>query len=196
NQCVLHPIGLAVVQGPDEHADAPFFHASGAVCSLPALAQAAGASGFMNASTDLDGVVRRMPLLIELDGQVYPGLALAAVIAAKHATGFALRVDNVNTAALSVGDTVAPLDGKSNLLLRYRGRKNTFQYVSALDVLEGRPPASAFRNKLAIVGATVLGARDVVATPFDTQFSGVEVQATVADNLLQQDFISRPESAA
>src|SRR5262249_5349325 len=195
NGCVLHPIGLAVVQGRDEHGDAPFFRASGAVCSLPALARAAGASGFMNASTDLDGILRRMPLLIELDGQVYPGLALAAVIAAKRATGFALRVANVNTAALSVGNTVAPLDGKSNLLLRYRGRKNTFQYVSALDVLERRPPENTFRNKLAFVGATALGTRDVVATPFDTQFAGVEVQATVADNLLQQDFIRRPESA-
>src|SRR5262249_53796998 len=81
--CALHPIGLAVVQGPDEHADLPFFRASGAVCSLPGLAQAAGASGFLNASTDLDGILRRMPLLIELDGQIYPGLALAAVIAAK-----------------------------------------------------------------------------------------------------------------
>jgi len=195
NGCVLHPIGLAVVQGPDEHGDAPFFRASGVVCSLPALARAAGASGFMNASTDPDGILRRMPLLIELDGHVYPGLALAAVIAAKRATGFTLRVANVNTAALSVGNTVAPLDGKSNLLLRYRGRRNSFQYVSALDVLERRPPENTFRNKLAFVGATALGTRDVVATPFDTQFAGVEVQATVADNLLQQDFIRRPESA-
>jgi HD-GYP domain-containing protein (c-di-GMP phosphodiesterase class II) len=32
-----------------------------------------------------------------------------------------------------------------------------------------------------------------VATPLDTLFAGVEVQATVADNLLQQDFIQRPE---
>ena len=30
-----------------------------------------------------------------------------------------------------------------------------------------------------------------MATPLDTLFGGVEVQATVADNLLQQDFISR-----
>src|SRR5262249_17166062 len=89
----------------------------------------------------------------------------------------------------------APLDGKSNLLLRYRGRKKTFQYVSALDVFEGRLPDGTFGNKLAFVGATALGTRDVVATPFDTQFAGVEVQATVADNLLQQDFIRRPESA-
>jgi adenylate cyclase len=32
-----------------------------------------------------------------------------------------------------------------------------------------------------------------VSTPIDTLFAGVEVQATIADNLLQQDFIQRPE---
>ena len=43
------------------------------------------------------------------------------------------------------------------------------------------------------VGTTALGTREVVATPLDTLFAGVEVQATVADNLLQQDFISRSQ---
>ena len=47
------------------------------------------------------------------------------------------------------------------------------------------------RDKIVFVGTNALGTRDVVATPLDTLFAGVEVQATVADNLLQQDFISR-----
>jgi len=195
NGCVLHPIGLAIVQRSEERTEAPFFRATGAICSLPMLAQAAGASGFLNAIPDPDGILRRVPLLLELDGRVYPGLALAAVTAAKGTAGFALRVANVNTVSLGLGDAVAPLDGKSNLLLRYRGRKKTFQYVSAADVLGGPLPADTFRNKLAFVGATALGTREVVSTPFDTQFAGVEVQATVADNLLRQDFIRRPESA-
>ena len=86
-----------------------------------------------------------------------------------------------------------PLDGKSNLLLRYRGAKRTFPYVSAADVLSGVADASAFKDKLVFVGTTALGTREVVSTPLDTLFAGVEVQATVADNLLQQDFIRRPE---
>jgi CHASE2 domain-containing sensor protein len=195
NGCVLHPIGLAIVQRSDERAEEPFFRASGAICSLPILARAAGASGFLNATPDPDGILRRVPLLLELDGHVYPGLALAAVTAAKGAGGLALRIANVNTVTLSVGDQIVPLDGKSNLLLRYRGRKKTFQYVSAADVLDGEPPPDTFRNKLVLVGATALGTRDVVATPFDTLFTGVEVQATVADNLLRRDPIRRPESA-
>ena len=88
-----------------------------------------------------------------------------------------------------------PLDGKSNLLLRYRGPKRTFPYVSAVDVLRGQVGAETFKDKIVLVGTTALGTREVVSTPLDTLFAGVEVQATVADNLLQHDFIRRSEYA-
>ena len=155
------------------------------------LAQAAGASGFLNAAPDADGILRRVPLLVELDGRVYPGLALAAVAAATGARDMALRIANVNASRLMIDNWSVPVDGKSNLLLRYRGKKRTFPYLSAADVLTGQMPAGALRGKIVFVGTTALGTRDVVATPLDTLFAGVEVQATVADNLLEQDFISR-----
>jgi adenylate cyclase len=88
-----------------------------------------------------------------------------------------------------------PLDGKSNLLVRYRGKKQAFRYVSAADVMQNRVPAGAFADTLVMVGTTALGTREVVATPLDTLFVGVEVQATVADNLLQRDFFGRPQHA-
>ena len=189
--CVLHPIGIAIVQPPDETRHEPFFHATGAVCNLPMLAEAAATSGFLNAAPDSDGILRRVPLLAELDGRVYPGLALAAVAAATGARDMALRVANVNASVLTTDNRTVPVDGKSNLLLRYRGKKRTFPYLSAADVLTGQVPVGALRGKIVFVGTTALGTREVVATPLDTLFAGVEVQATVADNLLEQDFIRR-----
>jgi adenylate cyclase len=91
-----------------------------------------------------------------------------------------------------VGDLDVPLDGKGNLLLRFRGKKRTFPYISAVDVLKGAA-GDALRGKIVLVGTTALGTREVVATPLDTQFVGVEVQATAIDNLLQQDFVRRPD---
>jgi CHASE2 domain-containing sensor protein len=191
--CVLHPLNLAVLQPPDETGGTPFFGASGAVCNLPTLARAAGASGFLNAAPDSDGILRRVPLLAELDGRVYPGLALSAVAAANHTREITLRVSNVNATSLDLDGLSVPLDGKSNLLPRFRGKKKTFPYVSAADVLNGRVRTGALRDKIVFVGTTALGTREVVATPLDTLFAGVEVQATVADNLLEQDFIRRPQ---
>jgi adenylate cyclase len=194
--CDLHPLPLAVLQPREDDLQSPLFHASAAICNLPALAQAAGASGFLNAAPDRDGVLRRVPLLIEFDGRVYPGLALAAVAAATGVRAAVLRVVNANTVSLTLDERVVPLDGKSNLLVRYRGRKGTFAYVSAARVLGGEVPSDAFKDKLVFVGVTALGTPEVVSTPLDTLFEGVEVQATVADNLLKQDFLRRPGQAA
>jgi adenylate cyclase len=194
--CVQHPLGLAIVRRGDEHLEDPFFQATGTVCSLPILAQAAGASGFLNAAPDPDGRLRRVPLLAAYADRVYPGLGVAAVVAASKVQDVSLRVVNVNAASLRLDGNSVPLDGKSNLLLRYRGRKRSFPYVSAADVLSGRAAPDSFKDQIVFVGTTALGTREVVATPLDTLFAGVEVQATVADNLLQRDFLHVPEHGA
>jgi adenylate cyclase len=197
--CVRHPVGLAVVQPPDEQVGVPFFHATGAVCNLETLSDAAGVSGFLNAAPDPDGILRRVPMLVEYDGHVYPSLSLAAVSLATGGRPSAVRVANVNNSALLIAarpggsDRTVSLDGKSNMLLRYRGGKRAFPYYSAGDVLADRVNPKTFANKIVFVGTTALGTREVVATPIDTLFAGVEIHATAADNLLQGDFLSRPE---
>ena len=204
--CEHHPLGLAVVRASDDRPDDPFFRATAAVCNLPNLARAAGASGFLNAAPDADGILRRVPLVVEFEGRLYPALALAAVSAATGRRGVMLRAAHANASTLLIAhdgpagaegapahDLNVPLDGKSNLLLRYRGVKHTFPYVSAVDVLNGHVEPQSFKGKIAFVGTSALGTREVVSTPLDTVFTGVEVQATVADNLLQQDFVRRPD---
>lgn len=191
--CSLHPVTVAVLHPPEESGQAPYFHATGAICSLPLLAQAAGSSGFLNAAPDADGILRRVPIIAELDGRIYPGLALAAVRAATGSRDMTLRVLNVNASMLELDNLVIPLDGRGNLLARYRGKKGTFQHLSAADILNNRLPPAVVRDKIVLVGTTALGTREVVATPLDTLFAGVEVQATIADNLLEQTFNRRSE---
>jgi adenylate cyclase len=189
--CVMHPVTPAIIHAGDDDDEVTYFQATGVVCNLPLLSKAAGASGFMNAAPDADGILRRVPLLIEFDGRVYPSLALAATMAVTGSRDLAVRIANVNSASLIVNDRVVPVDGRVNAMVRYRGRKQTFPYVSAADVMSGQVPAGTLQDKIVFIGTTALGTREVVATPLDTLFAGVEVQATVADNLLQQDFMSR-----
>jgi HD-GYP domain-containing protein (c-di-GMP phosphodiesterase class II) len=193
--CLQQPLGLAIASRGSEEETDPFFHATGAICSLPVLAKAAGASGFLNAAPDSDGRLRRVPLLLQLGGRVYPSLALSAVATATGVRQTTLRIANSNTLWLSLDDRPVPLDGKSHLLVRYRGVKRTFPYTSAADVMSGQLKPQAFAGKVVFIGTTALGTREVVATPLDTLFAAVEVQATVADNLLRGDFLRRPEHA-
>ena len=191
--CVQHALSLPIIRGAGVQTEDPFFQATSAVCNIPTLTSAAQASGFLNAAPDPDGILRRAPLLMQYRGRVYPALSLAAVRSVSNVDNLVLRIANVNTAALGLEGQEVPLDGKSNLLLRYRGAKRSFPYVSAADVLNGQVDPDEFKNRIVFVGTTALGTREVVATPLDTLFVGVEVQATVADNLIQRDFMYRPE---
>jgi HD-GYP domain-containing protein (c-di-GMP phosphodiesterase class II) len=202
--CFQHPMGLAIIRRDDEASEDPFFRASNVICNLQILSRAAAGSGFMNAAPDADGILRRVPLLAEFDGAVFPSLALAAVSASGDTRDALLHAANVNSSTLVLTSRAAsdaarqqaiPLDGNSSVLLRYRGVKRTFPYVSAVDVLRGDVPPGVMSNKVVFVGTTALGTREVVATPLDTLFTGVEVQATVADNLLQRDPFQRPAFA-
>ena len=195
DRCVLQPLPVTIVAPEDAEGEWPLFAATGAVCSLPALTTAAGASGFLNATPDSDGILRRMPLAIQLQGRVYPSLALSAALATLDAPVGELHAVHANAASLTIGDREVALDGRANLLLRFRGGRRTFPFVSAVDVLNDRTAADTFRDKLVFVGATALGTQELVATPHDPRFIGVEVQATVADNLLGGDFLRRPAEA-
>jgi CHASE2 domain-containing sensor protein len=202
--CLRHALNVAMVTAsPNDAGLTPYFRATRAICSLDVLTAAAPASGFLNAAPDTDGILRRVPILVEFNDHTYPSLALAAVSSVSDVRGALLRVLNVNTASLELEahrnpateSRHVPLDGKSNLLVRYRGSKQTFPYIAAVDVLENRLPAGSLAGKVVFLGTTALGTREVVATPLDTLFTGAEVQATVADNLLQQDYFRRPEHA-
>ncbi len=205
NGCGRRSLDVAVLQRAGDDALPPLFRASGAVCNLPALDAAAGGAGFLNAAPDRDGILRRVPLVIDLHGRPSPSLALAAVSKLLGSDAAVLQGHNAHAAVLRMkGDATRadegsarniPLDGRGNLLLRYRGGKGTLRHVSAVDVLNRAVRPAEVRGRIAFIGTTALGTREVVATPLDTLFSGVEVQGTVADNLLQQDFLYRPQHA-
>ena len=81
------------------------------------------------------------------------------------------------------------------MLIRFRGKSKTFDYVSAGDILSDRIPREEIEGKIVFVGTTASGMKEFKATPFDPIFPGVEVHASVVDNILRKDFLSRPKWA-
>jgi HD-GYP domain-containing protein (c-di-GMP phosphodiesterase class II) len=192
--CVRRPArAVALHQAGGGAGATPLVLASGAICSVDALSDAAPMSGFLNAAPDGDGILRRIPQLIEYRGQLYPSLALAALIHARDAGEVVLTTTGSGAGSLRLDDLVVPLDVKGNLLLHFRGRAKTFPYLSAADILADRFPAEALKDKIVLLGTATLGLGDTMATPLETIFPGVEVHATAVDNLLRKDFVRRPQ---
>jgi adenylate cyclase len=191
-RCGLDALSVVIVQGPDGPSPVEALpRPLGSVCSLPAFTAAAGAAGFLNAEPDPDGIMRRVPLLMAVEEQVYPSLALAAVVASGVADRVTLEA-SAGGIRLMLDETVVPLDVGGSLLVRYQGGVGTFPRIQASDVLLGRMPEGAVRDRVVFVGATALGLRDVVATPFAPSLPGLEVHGTVASSLLEGSFMRIP----
>jgi HD-GYP domain-containing protein (c-di-GMP phosphodiesterase class II) len=107
----------------------------------------------------------------------------------------ALETSNVNAASLAWDHTDVPLDGRANLLVRYRASHDRVPHVSAVDVLNGSVGAPRFEHAIVFLGSTALGAREVVSTPFDRLSTALDVQAAAADTLLTKAFLWRPAHA-
>jgi CHASE2 domain-containing sensor protein len=188
--CHLRSIGLARAAPDGGLTQVP--RASGVLCSLVPLGVAASSSGFMNASPDADGVLRRMPLIIEFGGEIYPSLALATIRAGLAAERLGVSDPAAGWPTLWLGERQIPLDADGSVLVRFRGSAGSIPRLSAVDVLRQRVSPGALSGRIVFVGVSALGLGDTVATPLGTFLTGVEVQATIADNLLQGDIVRRP----
>jgi adenylate cyclase len=193
SECLLHPLSAALRVRPGAVESAPSFHqASGVVCNLRRLAQAAGASGFFDAVPDPDGRLRRIPLVIRYQDTLYPSLALATFLRARGLSQAVVTLDQWGIESLQVRSLTVPLDAKGNLLINYRGPRGTFPYISAADILLDRVPPEVVRDKIVLVGTSAAGLQELRATPLDLASPGVEIHATVIDNLLRGDFLHSP----
>jgi adenylate cyclase len=191
--CVLHPLTAATVEPtPLPPTTDLLFQAQDAVCNLRSLSAAVSASGFFNVAPDFDGSVRRAPLLMAYQGKLYPSLALATFMQAVGVRQALLKVTAGGVESLRLGGISIPLDARGNLWIRYRGPGRTFPYLSAGDVLSGRIPKERLRGKIVFVGVSAAGLGDIHPTPLDAVFPGVEVHATIVDNILRRDLLSRP----
>jgi len=196
DNCLLHSLRVNKLGQFREEDSAVFIRALGVSCNLKMLSQAAGASGFFNVSPDPDGNLRRVPLIIEHKGKLYPSLALATLMQHLGVTDVLLKTDNGAVESLCLNKTVIPLTSEGNMLIRFRGKSKTFDYLSAADILSNRIPEGKIKGKIVFVGTSASGMKEFKSTPFDPIFPGVEIHATIVDNILKKDFLSRPKWAS
>jgi adenylate cyclase len=99
-----------------------------------------------------------------------------------------------------VGRRAAPLTAQGGPLLRFRGPAGTYKAFSAAAVLQseirlltGTGPAivdlGTLRDKYVFFGFSAPGLYDLRSTPVGGVYPGVEIQATMLDNFLSQDFM-------
>lgn len=131
-----------------------------------------GRLGFNNIYPDKDGIVREYCLYRNDYGWKVPSLVL------KVGRDLGYRVPETR-----------------NVLINWRGKPFTYQYVTFSDVMldmsskEKKRPQNEFTGKIVIIGSTAPSLFDLKATSMAKIYPGVEILATAIDNVKHGDYL-------
>ena len=160
--------------------------------NLPQLTKSADSIGFFNFFPDSDGTVRRIPLIAELDGYIYPSMAMQTLRIFLDWPETSVKMDVGGVNEIRIGDRLVRTDHTGNMLLNHYGPGKTFTHISAADLLAGKADANVLKDAIVVLGVTAVGVFDYRPSPYDSVFPGVEGHAVAISNILNDAEISRP----
>jgi len=162
---------------------------------IPELTASAEVLANVHQVADADGVFRRGQLFNLFDGRPLPSLALGAYLAGNPGD----HTIEIDDGRLIIDGRRMPIDPRARLLLRYRGPSQTHAAYNAaavlrseLRLLEGGEPEidpGALKDRYVIFGFTAPGLYDLRPSPVAGTYPGLEINATMLDNLLSGDFM-------
>lgn len=198
------------ISGPTLDLRAAVSHYEGAITNLPALSAGAKGLGIISLAEDTGTMVRRVPLLFGIGDAAfpYPALAIEALRVAQGANSHIVKTSMgsgqtelgavPSMVSVQTGGAVVPVDALGEMRVRYSGA-NAARVLSATDILrpEGLSPEVAARiaGKIVFVGSSAAALFDIRRTPLDDKLAGVHVHAEIVEQIIAQDFLSRPTEA-
>jgi adenylate cyclase len=180
------------VRGPDPSRFLVTF--AGLLRNVAPIEQAAAGRGVFSILPERDGIVRRVPIIIQAQGSMVPSLAMEMLRVVTNSGAILVRTDQAGVQSVAVPGLQVPTDQNGRFWIHFNGH-DPARYVSAKDVLQGRVPRDRIEGKLVLIGTSATGLLDVKATPVSAAIPGVEVHAQVLESTLTKSLLTYPNYA-
>jgi adenylate cyclase len=190
------------IAGDDPRLFVPRF--PGATQSLSVLAASAAGEGAVNWLPAADQVVRHVPLLVTLAGELHPSLSLEALrtglgqstvfVRASGGSGVSAFGQETGIDTVRVGETVLPTSGDGQLWLNF-APPDRKRYIPAYTILDGTFDPREVAGRTILIGASATGLLDLRATPLSPAVPGVEIHAEAIEQMLSGEHLVRPALA-
>ena len=178
------PRGLANI---GESLDGWLYDYPEAIGPVQELGEYAAGVGMIVTSPELDGVVRRLPLIIQIKGEAYPTIPLEVIRMFAGEQSYQAKVDLGGVQAIRVpGFDPIKTDENSRVWINY---KYKFDKVSFVD-----EDWSAVKDKIAVIALTGEGLSNTIATSTGIKY-GHEVTSSVLQMLIDESRLQRPIEA-
>ncbi|HNL79319.1 MAG TPA: adenylate/guanylate cyclase domain-containing protein [Agitococcus sp.] len=157
--------------------------------NLAVFANAALGEGFITTLPDVDGVMRRSPLVLRYENGLYSSLSLelariylnqSSIQLQMVKSGGQLRLESIN-----LGNHKIYTDESGMALIPYKGKGKSYTYISATDILNNPNNMPVLKDAIVLVGTSALGLTDLRTTPLQTGYPGVEIHANLLDAIIQ-----------
>lgn len=128
----------------------------GIIANVPSIQERAAGVGVVNTFPEIDGVVRRMPLVILSQGAIHPSLALETLRVAANDNKFQIKIGDAGVEALRVPKVgKIPTDNLSRVWIDWSGTPTEHSLASL---------PKDFNGEIVIVGLSASGLVQPVAT--------------------------------
>ncbi len=180
------------IRGPDP---APWLVTfPGILRNVPAIEKAAAGRGLFSINPEHDGIIRRVPVVMEAQGALEPALTMEMLRVVTHSGAILVRVNEAGVQSVAVPGLEVPTDRNGQLWVHFN-KHDQSRYVSAKDVLQGTVPPDRLRGRLVLVGTSAIGLLDLKTTPVEAAMPGVEVHAQILESVLAKSLLVNPNYA-
>jgi adenylate cyclase len=139
--------GFAVL-GPDARQFLVTF--PGLLRNILPIEEAAAGRGLFSINPERDGIVRRVPVVMDAQNTLVPSLSVEMLRVASHAGAVLVRSDEAGIRSVSIRDLELPTDRNGQFWVHFN-KHDKSRFVSATDVLHGRADNDRFRSRLALL---------------------------------------------
>ena len=174
------PRGIAKIGDPLPY----MFEWPGMLGPIPLLGENADGVGVLNTAPEIDGVVRRVPLLMRIQDDTYPALAVEVIRVATGKPSYQVKEAGGGIEAIRVpGYPIIKTDPNGQIWLRWNKEFETISVVS--------DDYSMLAGKTVIIGVTAEGIGGLIASPTGPQANYIPAAVTL-QTVIDGDQIQRP----
>ena len=165
-----YPRGVAKIGNPLDW----LFEWPGMVGPIPQIGDNAAGVGTTNTAPEVDGVVRRMPLLMKIGNDVYPNIAIEVIRVAVGDPSYQVKSGDAGIIAMRVpGFATINTDANARIWLTWN---KSYPEISLADL---DTKEISLEGKTIVIGMKAEGLGGVIATPTGAQYDYVVLASTL-----------------
>jgi adenylate cyclase len=156
----------------------------GLITNIEELEKNAWGVGLLNGAPEVDNLTRRIPLMSQVNGELYPSFALETVRAMQDKKSYTIKLNEAGIESIVLRPFIIPTDERGSIWLKWNTHFESIDY-------DGQPLPD-LKGKTAIIGVTAKGIVPQVSTPAGLLYPH-QIQANALQTIISDSPISRPQ---